>query len=525
MYQLGQRAFVRRFATAVKPAEKSVATQANFNVVKFISEDPAEVIKEVPEYSFYDLPDDIDLNPFKSAGLAEKVVNVPEVELPNPEYKFSKLENGMKIVSCDKGGLGTSMGLYVNAGARHENPACAGVSHMLEMVAFKSTAHLSHLRTCKTFESLGVDAYAKAGRESVSYHASCLREHFPLIAPLLIGNVLYPRLLRWEVNASQIKVGQYEKGLLADTDDLVGHLSVQAAFHNNSLGNPLYATRATLPHFTEHTMRDFLLAHFAPERMTFVGVNCDHDELCKWLMRSFADYNAIPLKNRDAVAPKYTGGWRTIAADDPSTHISLGFLHPGGWNASDSMALSVYQTLLGGSMEHHAAESKLAKHTLSNPAVGSAMAFNNQFSDAGLFGVYGSVIPSESEAYIKSVHAAMVAPFTPEDLNRAKNTLKRVASEGVSTAEELVEDIGKQMIMSGNALSPEQIASKIDAVTEAQIKQCQSYVSACKPTVVVYGNTNYVPHYDEICEVFKGPVGITSAAQPKPTQGAQPKKK
>lgn len=78
-----------------------------------------------------------------------------------------------------------------------------------------------------------------------------------------------------------------------------------------------------------------------------------------------------------------------------------------------------------------------------------------------------------------------------------------------------VEDIGKQMSMCGNALSPEQIAVKIDAVTDAQVKGCQMQMQMCKPTVVGYGNVAYVPHYDEICEVFKGgPAAIPAAAIP-----------
>jgi len=184
-------------------------------------------------------------------------------------------------------------------------------------------------------------------------------------------------------------------------------------------------------------------------------------------------------------------------------------------------------------MEHHAAESKIAKHVLTQPAVGSSMAFSHQYSDAGLFGVYGSCVPAESTNYIKAVHSAMMAPLTAADITRAKNTLKRVASESVSTGEELVDDIGHQMVMSGSALSAEQIAAKIDAVTEAQVKACQGYVQACKPTVVAYGQTGYMPHYDEVCDIFKGAAQIPEPAKkiesPKAAPAAEkkeaPKKK
>ena len=41
-----------------------------------------------------------------------------------------------------------------------------------------------------------------------------------------------------------------------------------------------------MSYFTPETVRGYLLDHFAPERMVFVGVNVAHSELTKWVMRS-----------------------------------------------------------------------------------------------------------------------------------------------------------------------------------------------------------------------------------------------
>lgn len=73
--------------------------------------------------------------------------------------------------------------------------------------------------------------------------------------------------------------------------------------------------------------------------MTFVAVNVDHDEICKWVMRSFADYNSVPLKAREEGTVKYTGGYRLVPSSDQQCHISLGFHHPGGWKADDVLYL------------------------------------------------------------------------------------------------------------------------------------------------------------------------------------------
>ena len=38
------------------------------------------------------------------------------------------------------------------------------------------------------------------------YHVGVAREYVPLVIPLLIGNVLFPRLLPWETKAAHAKV-------------------------------------------------------------------------------------------------------------------------------------------------------------------------------------------------------------------------------------------------------------------------------------------------------------------------------
>ncbi len=106
-------------------------------------------------------------NPYKDVDLAQAVTDVKPGAVPSGEMQCSVLENGMSVVSVDQGGLASSVGLYVNAGSRFESLENLGVAHMCEMVAFRSTAHLSHLRIGKTLEQMGVKADAKADREMV----------------------------------------------------------------------------------------------------------------------------------------------------------------------------------------------------------------------------------------------------------------------------------------------------------------------------------------------------------------------
>merc|ERR1712217_469875 len=112
--------------------------------------------------------------------------------------------------------------------------------------------------------------------------------------------------------------------MAADPAATMGEIGHKAAYCNNTLGFSPVASDRSMSYFTPDTIRSFMLDHFAPERMVLVGVNVNHSELAKWAMRSFADYNAIPLKARPDTPATYTGGDVRVEGASPYCHLAVG---------------------------------------------------------------------------------------------------------------------------------------------------------------------------------------------------------
>jgi len=262
-------------AAKAAPAPKAAApagalTIPTFNEVKFVKEDVGAVMAELPEFNFYEMEETVE-NAYKGCTLDRSIIlDQPTATPVAPKAEFSKLENGLKIASVDRQGLNASIGLIVNAGSRYEVSSNFGVSHMVELMAYKSTAHLSHLRTAKTLEQLGAHhtSVCKAGREETIYQVDVQREYVPLVVPLLVGNVLFPRLLPWEVKASVTKVKEARAALLSDPDAMISELLHKAAYCNNSLGQSALASDRSVPYFTPETIRAHMLDHFALLQIT-----------------------------------------------------------------------------------------------------------------------------------------------------------------------------------------------------------------------------------------------------------------
>ena len=70
--------------------------------------------------------------------------------------RITTLSNGLRIVTEAMPRLETaSMGVWVDAGARHERAEVNGIAHMLEHMAFKGTNKRSARRIAEEIEDVG----------------------------------------------------------------------------------------------------------------------------------------------------------------------------------------------------------------------------------------------------------------------------------------------------------------------------------------------------------------------------------
>ncbi|CAJ1341051.1 unnamed protein product [Effrenium voratum] len=135
-------------------------------------------------------------------------------------------------------------------------------------MAFRTSAHLSHLRTQKTVEQLGAAASCRVGREDVLFQVDVLREYVPVVLPLMLANVLCPSVLPDEVGEACAHVVELQQMMEDKPDSLVVEL-LHVAAYQGTLGHNLYATeKPRLPRAAEWRgvarMPEILSGEFSP---------------------------------------------------------------------------------------------------------------------------------------------------------------------------------------------------------------------------------------------------------------------
>lgn len=87
----------------------------------------------------------------------------------------------------------------MNSGSIYETPPSFGATHLLERMAFKSTANRSHLRLVREVEAIGGNVTASASREQMGYTYDALKTYVPQMVELLVDSARNQVFLDWEV--------------------------------------------------------------------------------------------------------------------------------------------------------------------------------------------------------------------------------------------------------------------------------------------------------------------------------------
>ncbi|XLR33264.1 hypothetical protein S83_024104 [Arachis hypogaea] len=289
------------------------------------------------------------------------------VALPDPlpdrvepsKTKITTLPNGLKIASETSSNPAASIGLYLDCDSLYETPMSSGASHLLERMAFKSTANRSHFRIVREVEAIGGTVGASASREQMGYTFDALKTYVPQMIELLVDCVRNPAFLDWEVNEELVH------NFIAVLSDLVkpsisaelGELSnnpqgllleaIHSAGHSGALANPLLAPESALNRLDGSILEEFVSENYTASRMVLAASGIEHEELLSVAEPLLSDLPSVAHLGE----PKsvYVGGDFRCQGDSGGAHVAIAFEVPGGWQQEkDAIILTVLQMLMGG---------------------------------------------------------------------------------------------------------------------------------------------------------------------------------
>jgi processing peptidase subunit alpha len=200
-------------------------------------------------------------------------VNLPPAlpeEVKPSQTKITTLGNGLRIASENVAGPTSTIGIFIDSGSRNESPFCTGASHLLERMAFKSTANRSHFRLVREAEAIGGNVMANASRETMFYTGDAIKTFMPELVELLVDTVRNPLFNEWEVQAQLAKV-KAETAESVNNPQVALYEALHSAGFIGGLGQPLMAPESSLGRLNGGVLHDFVKENYTAERIVLAG--------------------------------------------------------------------------------------------------------------------------------------------------------------------------------------------------------------------------------------------------------------
>lgn len=424
--------------------------------------------------------------------------------------QVTTLENGLRVASSDLPAPATTVGLYVATGSAFES--VPGTAHVLQQMAFKSTAKRSQLKMVRDCEQLGAAAMCTGARESFVYQLDTLKDSVPEAVAMLAETATAPKFLPWEVDAQASTLAAEVSAFADNHQALLQEMMHPAAYGASSpLGAPFMAKPAALSTIDAGVLGEFVSKEFVPSKMVLAAAGYDHEALVSLAKKHFGGLPKGAAGTALAAPGKYVGGEARVSDDGDLTHFALAF-EGVGWKSDKLVALCVLNTMMGGGASFSAGGpgkgmyTRLYQNILNRyPQVQAASVFNAFYNETGLFGVYGAA-PADSMgplvAALCEEMKKMASGVSGEELDRAKAQLTSSLMMNLESRAVLFEDIGRQTLVYGQRIPPETLVSQIAAVTAADLTSLATALLKTPPSVAVYGDTTSVPRYDLIAKQF-----------------------
>jgi predicted Zn-dependent peptidase len=383
-------------------------------------------------------------------------------------HHISTLESGVRVVTERVPGVrSVALGFWIATGSASEEPAQAGISHLLEHMLFRGTARYESEEIDQIFDAMGAEINAGTDKEATSLFTRVLDRHLERAFEVMSDMVWHPRLGQLEAERQVVleEIAMYED----DPQDRVFDLLGASVFGSHPLGRAVIGHASVVASTTREQLKAFHEQRYRPGRIVISAAgSVEHDELLD-MARAVDPARASADEVRAAPAPPdFTRRVRFLEKDTEQYHVCIG----GPGLARDDerrFALRVLEGVLGGTSSSRLFQEVRERRGLAY----SVFCFSNLFAHTGEVGIYLGTRPENLAEAIAVIATELERhardPATPQELERSRENLKgRLVLSMESTAARMTY-LGASVMNGLPILTLDELVERIDSVEVADL--------------------------------------------------------
>ncbi len=408
------------------------------------------------------------------------------------------LPNGFRIVTEHMPGLeSASIGIWIDAGGRHERLEQNGIAHFLEHMAFKGTKRRTALQIAEEIEDVGGYINAYTSRELTAFYARVLRADVPLaldvIADILLNPVFDPAEIENERGVILQEIGQ----ALDTPDDVIFDWLQESAYPEQALGRTILGPSERVSSFVRPDLSDFVAEHYGPERMILSAAGVvDHDAIVRTAEALFGHLAPQPAYiQTDA---RFQSGERHEVKTLEQVHFALGFEGP-GYRDDAIYTAQIFSTAFGGGMSSRLFQEIRERRGLCY----TIYAQTGAYAETGMTTIYAGTSAEEIgelAAITMDELKRSADDMSPAEVARARAQMKAGLLMGLESPSSRAERLARMVSIWGRVPDLEETISRIDAVTTGDVRDFAVQMMQGGAALALYGPVENAPRLGDLRE-------------------------
>lgn len=388
-----------------------------------------------------------------------------------------------------------SIGIWVNAGGRHERLEQNGIAHFLEHMAFKGTKRRSALQIAEAIEDVGGFINAYTSRELTAYYARVLQADVPLALDVIADIVLNPVFDPAEIEIERGVILQ-EIGQSLDTpDDVIFDWLQEAAYPDQAIGRTILGPSERVSAFTRDNLAGFVAEHYRPERMILSAAGAvDHDAIVREAEKLFGGLQAGQEPALEKAS--FQGGERRENKSLEQVHFALALESP-SYHDDEIYTSQVFSSAFGGGMSSRLFQEAREKRGLCYSIFAQAGAY----ADTGMTTIYAGTSAEQigDLAMITVDELKRAADDMSEvEVARARTQLKAGLLMGLESPSSRAERLARMVAIWGRVPDLDETVARIDDVTTTKVREHTAQLTLRPPAMALYGPIKSAPRLSDL---------------------------
>lgn len=405
--------------------------------------------------------------------------------LPDADTHLAQLPNGVRVVTLRLPHAATACAsVFVRTGSAHEPKALAGISHVIEHMAFKGTAARDARRINLDAERLGAEVNAHTDKDHTAYQMRGLAADVPALLAMLGDIVLHSEFPEAELERERQVILQEFAEVEDDPMATAYQLFDRACWGLHAAAQPVIGQRRVIERLERAQLLGYVQRQYRGENIV-VGVAGDVDP-AEVVRAAEAAFGGAPAGSPNLVAPPaWLGGVRSRRIDGiGQAHLLLGFGLPA--LGEDDAAAEVAAAVFGEGMSSPLLDRLREQQGLVYHATAAA----DLFDHGGQFVVEASSAPDKLAQLVEEV-AALVATHAgridPVDLERARRQVRVRRLQTLERPMRRLEEIALDLFAHGRLRPSSELIEQAAGVDRESVRATFERMVAEGPAVALVG--------------------------------------